>query len=73
MNTTEHGATGYAPATLVVGVASQEGHDAIAEALLQVGADVEKATNDGRTALMAAIGAEHNAVVKVLKKAGAKR
>ena len=46
-------------------------HDAIAEALIQAGSDVDKATNDGATALMAASQEGHDAIAEALIQAGA--
>ena len=51
--------------------ANQEGHATILEALLQAGADVDKAANNGCTALMVASKKGHGAIVEALLKAGA--
>ena len=52
-------------------VASHNGHAAIVEALIQAGADVNKADNNGATALMIASEDGHAATVEVLIQAGA--
>jgi hypothetical protein len=50
--------------------AARYGHDAVVKVLIAAGADVNKADNDGQTPLSCAAG--HEAVVKMLKAAGAR-
>ena len=52
-------------------LAISEGHSAIVKALLQAGADVDKAANDGYTALMEASQEGHSDIVDLLLQAGA--
>ena len=54
-------------------LAGSKGHTDIVAALLAAGADVTLANSNGTTALMMASQNGHNAVVKVLEKAGAKK
>ena len=52
-------------------MASQEGHLSVVDPLLQSGADVNIARDDGATALMVAVDNVHEAIVAVLIQAGA--
>ena len=51
--------------------AAQDGHDAVVRALMEAGADVNKATDDGQTPLLLAAEDGHEAVAQLLKDAGA--
>ena len=51
--------------------AAREGHEAVVKALIEAGADVNKAKNDGETPLYMAASNGHEAVVKALIEAGA--
>ena len=52
-------------------MAAQEGHCEAIKALLEAGSAVNLASSNGRTALNFAAGTGHEAVVKLLLKAGA--
>ena len=50
--------------------AAEGGHEAVAQLLLQHGADVRAALRDGRTALMIARANRHVAVARLLREHG---
>ena len=52
-------------------MAAEMGHEAVVRALIEAGADVNKASNDGVTPLVIAAGLGHEAVLRELIKVGA--
>jgi len=51
-------------------LAAENGHEAVAQLLLQHGANVKAAANNGATALRIARANNHQAVVRLLRKHG---
>ena len=52
-------------------MAAQNGHETVVRALIELGADVNKAMNDGWTPLYIADREGHETIVQILKDAGA--
>ena len=50
-------------------IAAEVGHEAVVRALMELGADVNKATDDGVTALSIAVREGHTAIVQILRDA----
>ena len=54
-------------------IATCNGHEAVVRALIEAGADVNKATDNGGTPLVVAVKSGHETVVRALIEAGARQ